>query len=661
MAMKESVARGARRGRGGLVLGLMLLALPLVFLAWWPHATRDGRTPIEPVVESPSGALAPAVGLTPGGAPKRVAVEIARSQSTESPPGVAPSTPTQEEASAAPQLSPLRFLLVDEAKGEPLSNFSMRVEGHVDGQELLVSDEAGRVESKLEYPLGSITLLALDYPECPDAWAKEIELDHVELEKLDPWTTLSIAVGRSFRIRLQGALATEVESLRAALGTPNQPGEPTLTPWNSCPLRGTIREPWVRFPAAIADRFQGRVQLTVVDQIASRSGSAEVPGEASPMDGPILVILESASSLRGRVLDRAGLPVESATVTASAVPRSAQSRVWNATSAVDGSFSIPGMDAGNYEVVVGSRLTEISVERLRVEAFEVTNHDFVLTRVTTGGDVRGTILGYSEAYEDSCSVTLREVKTRFARTAYPTKTVGPDGNPVWGFEFKDLPDKEFELTLDSKKPGYYQPERMLIHPPALNLEFKADETSTRDDYGLLIGPPPDDEGWAGIDFHIRRQDGRSVAKCGIQESMIVGVDFQEGAKFDWVATSEGFIPRVGDDGDFTLRDPNAPGGRHKLRGLYTSLKLKAGWGSVYLLSDGQGPLHGATAWIEGLQVGRSDRKGRLVVEADSAPTQIEFRFRGWEPVVDRNPQPGTPAPPEDSLGYKIRLGSTARE
>jgi len=499
----------------------------------------------------------------------------------------------------------------------------------------------------------------MDYPECPLAWTRELEFDHAGLADLDPWPTLSVSVGRMFRIRLQGAVATQVADLRATLSLPKQIGEPSLTSWNSCPLRGTIRDPWVRFPAPLSDRFEGRAQLTVLDQVASRTGSVEVPAGFDSRDEPILVILESAASLSGRVLDHGGLPIAGATICASAVPRSGQSRTWNATSAVDGSYSIPGIDAGNYEVVVGSSLTEILLEKLSVKAVELTHHDFVLTRVQVGGDVRGTILGYSDDYESSCTITLREVKTRRARTAYPTKVMGPNGAHVWGFEFKDLPDTDYELTLDSKKPGYYQPDKLLVRPPAVSLEFKAEESVEREDFGLLIDSSSSDEQWSGIDFHVRKPDGTSATLLGIKESMIVGSAYPKGASFDWVATSEGFVPRVGDEGDFIQRDPLAPKSRRKLRGLYTSVDLKPGWGSVYFLTDGQAPLHGATAWIEGMVVGKSDRKGRLVVEADSPPTQIEFRYRDLDPVLDMNPQPGTPAPPEDSFGYRIRLGSTA--
>ena len=207
------------------------------------------------------------------------------------------------------------------------------------------------------------------------------------------------------------------------------------------------------------------------------------------------------------------------------------------------------------------------------------------------------------------------------------EAVEQDDGVVFRFEFPDVPEGEYNLTLSSLGNYRWAPTSMLVVPPVEGLEFlrfDMDEALPLE-FEVLDAESKDFVlGFEARHIKISDSDEQGVL---LHTGPLEGEQFPLDQPFLWSVEADGYATAYGDESVFEMRD-----GKRVAR-----IELVPGWSRRFLVMGGERgsrprPLPGADVYLDGEFQGRTGPGGGLVVFLAEAPSEVEVRYLDWQPL-----------------------------
>ncbi len=415
--------------------------------------------------------------------------------------------------------------------------------------------------------------------------------------------------------------------------------------------------PWIRYDNPVQQRTPSDCLLEVENFEGTLRGSAKVATTIGIHPGVLLIEIDrELAGITGRVVDENQKPRGNTQVIA--VPRSAgitnEERWPSAGTDGDGYYHLRGLTPGAYWLHASPRRGE-EPRTIAFDAGAGENHapDIVIPAEKLVGAIEGLLKSSVQDHPEAV-VRLRAVD---GRTFDKFDIVDPEQQgrlvqnqqrlgrgmpmePVGFFEFQQVPEGEYEITVSSNDGVRWTPTPLRVRPPVKDLEI------FRDDAGKTWQPR--------FDVRDAASDGR-VANAHVQlvrderwtsdviptawlERNPAEPRFVEGSRFRWNVFAQGYGLASGTQDDF--------GGTEEFRPL--TVRLSRGYGVRYVMRDVRGRLGGlGDGWAEqfaaselppvagveviadGVRAATSDENGFAVVSLPLKPHHVEFRAPGW--------------------------------
>ncbi len=205
----------------------------------------------------------------------------------------------------------------------------------------------------------------------------------------------------------------------------------------------------------------------------------------------------------------------------------------------------------------------------------------------------------------------------------------PDVNGAFTleFEFKDLEEGEYVLTLSALGSRRWAPVSVHVTPPAsgitftrydkdprLPLEFDVSDATTGDKI----------EAFQTRNVQLTPSDDNGVF---LQTGPLDVNAFTVDGRFQWSLWADGYAPAFGDETAFVRTGDKR----------VADVRLQRGWSTKLLVLARDPVAHqvaGARVSVDGHVVGATGVDGMLVVRAASEPTTLQVEWPGWHCVSD---------------------------
>ena len=316
--------------------------------------------------------------------------------------------------------------------------------------------------------------------------------------------------------------------------------------------------------------------------------------------------------VHGIVLDRRGQALRGAEI--ELVPRGDALRLARGLSRQGGEFRVDNLQPGEHVLHVRRGLETCAFE---IDVRRGPNELGPLRTALSdeAGEINGRLL--AEDGEPEGLLMLQRVgDERGVVSAEEARTLRSTGET--SFRFEGVPPGEYRLRLLAADGRRYEPDELLVSPPATGIEFRA------------VG--------AGALFSLRALDGNgeeldTFGLARLRGQWLCALDPVPHEHVDaWVLLSPGRRPRRGGvPAQGELRLALEPG--HGQAYLFS----EAGFDAVFANGGGvRGRvLAGVEVWADGRRVARSDEDGLALVDLERAPGTVEFRLRGWRTFQER--------------------------
>lgn len=360
----------------------------------------------------------------------------------------------------------------------------------------------------------------------------------------------------------------------------------------------------------------------------------EVPSPAVPAERerpaaapPRQAAHRPAVTLRGRVIDvESSQPVPGCLVACTHADGALQ-----AASDSQGAFRlrVPAGVSATLSVVASPegwlvRESELAIDTERAALAEIT---FFAQRwpPPVAGPVRGWLRSERGSWEGnhleySQSISLDLVSSGQPRIMLRAQIEELEGQLV--FEFSDVPRGEYELTLSSLDHFRWTPTSVLVSPPAESIEFVRLDADRTVDLEFVV---TDAESGARIEefelFHIRQTVSEENGIL-MQVGPLNPKGFPLDSELSWSVEADGYAPAFGDERSFQVHDGK----------WVAEVRLRRGWAARFQVigrDPSMRPLAGALLFLDGDEIGGTDRFGAIHAAREEAPESIEFRYRDW--------------------------------
>ncbi|NOT31350.1 MAG: hypothetical protein HOP15_12965 [Planctomycetes bacterium] len=395
--------------------------------------------------------------------------------------------------------------------------------------------------------------------------------------------------------------------------------------------RGSVRA-WIKDPASGELLVRHEAEFD-----PERAGEWLVPvpsaAPAQPARGeePAKERAEEGTTVRGRVLDLAALPVANAVV--KVFPLGAPGEVRHGDTDSSGEFTLPLVPGAHRLIVQGRFATSTA---LLVAAQGANDAGVILLpAAASAGDLRGRLVADSDEGDPFAFLVLRELASgRELGATSDWELFAGEKDGISAFAIKGVPPGEYELEVVGLDGREYEPESLRVSPPAEGLEFRA------------RGPAP-----VGVVFVARDElSGQPVESflllVRIHGQWVgdLGSEAPSRAFDRWAVHADGYRPAQGDfTGARVVRDEE---GREHLE---LEVALGRGLGGAVLFKDLESDrlvapgfegfldpgLDDVQVLADGQVVARSDPSGLAVFVLARAPERLEFVRPGWRVASDR--------------------------
>lgn len=405
--------------------------------------------------------------------------------------------------------------------------------------------------------------------------------------------------------------------------------------------RGTVRA-FVRDPVSGATLARHEARF---DPEAAGAWLVPVAERERRADRPV-AHEEGDTWLHGRVVDLAARPVADAMV--KGIPLDGRGEMAAVPTADSGEFELTGLEPGRHRLLVQGRFA--SAAPLELVLLEGPNEagTMVLPARPVAGAIEGRLVAEDGDQDLFGALLLRDLESGKERVETTDFGLFEPHAVEEGqaFVFRDVPAGRYELSLVALDGRLYEPEQMLVEPPASELEFRAQGPNTK---GFRLRAYARESGEALGFFYAVRLHGQWFG-----DDTAAGKDEEMPWPVPWIVWAEGRRPVRG--------GPPEPRG-DETEPLSIDVALERGHGEVLLFKDVASDrllahdfgaevapgLPGVSVWSEGLSIGTSDADGLLLVDLPSDPGELEFRHPGWRVLA------------EDRLEGGIRLVQLVRE
>lgn len=395
--------------------------------------------------------------------------------------------------------------------------------------------------------------------------------------------------------------------------------------------RGSVRA-WVKDPASGELLVRHEAEFD-----PERAGEWLVPvpsaAPARPARGeePAKERAEEGTSVRGRVIDLAALPVANALV--KVIPLGAPGEVRHGDTDPSGGFALPLVPGAHRLIVQGRFATSAAFEFVAVEGANDAG-TILLPAAASAGDLRGRLVADRDEDEPFAFLVLRELaRGRELVVTSEWERFWGEKDGISAFAIEGVPPGDYELEVVGVDGREYEPEVLRVSPPAEGLEFRA------------RGPAPVEVVLVVRD-ELSGQPVESFSSLGRIHGHWVGdLDAELSRAFDrWAIQADGYRPAQGDFTDGRMV-ADEEGREH----IELEVALRRGLGGAVLFKDLESDrlvapeLDGfLTAGLADVQVradgevvARSDPSGLAVFSLLRAPERLEFVRPGWRVASDR--------------------------
>jgi len=534
--------------------------------------------------------------------------------------------------------APVHLLLVDQRTAEPVGDFSVEIRSLGGIEERTSSDPAGELRSATAFAPGALRAVLYDLPRDDAPTGLAVPFEHAGLEQAQA-LELAIPIGPTYRVELKGAGGVPLEWLGARLRLAGEALR-SADAEHLVPLRPGPPS-WVRFGRGAARPGADAAHWTL--EVQSRDGLWR---GAAPVDSvvgiyPEVVSIELApcALLKGRATF-AGRGVSGVEVALRKEDDAGVLRVDR--SSKDGTFEVRWLAPGAYALTATSAAYARVEARVLVERGGLLRHDLTLAPKPIAGTVSGRLTsltgGFGPAGSDpggegvrrSLRISLRATDgAGSSRATYPLwEEVA--GRRVGRFEFRDVPEGEYELSPARYHNWSWEPERVVLTAPREGIEFVLQDAAEAADLALVATDATTGGALDGLRLHFSSARG-PLTFDGLRSGAVFLQEWPDDLAFEWILERDGYAPARGD------ATGAAPGAGQGPRRRTIEAALERGWGTTLVVVGldqraAERPLAGVRVLVDGDEAGVSDERGQLVLCRAARPARIAVEAPGWRPA-----------------------------
>jgi hypothetical protein len=356
--------------------------------------------------------------------------------------------------------------------------------------------------------------------------------------------------------------------------------------------------------------------------------------------------MESAGSVAGLVSSAQGEPLSDALVVLGRA-RADGSMEWQrrVRTDADGTYALGGVEPGAYQVRASESSHAPETVDLNVPRRSETRRDFQLDPLPIAGDVSGAIRSRTGTYRNPILLWLHGEGSRRDGTV---KWEREGVEWVGRFSFEDLPHGEYTLFAQAMLGEKMEPASVRVTPPDSSVALTVLDQAQPDPIAFTVIDAATREPLPSFEVRLWNDEtmGFYVTLPSVHQNERLGTLLPEGSS--WMVRVGGYQLASGDDADLLPAEIDGEPVR------MAHLELEAGWGARFLVKGPDGPLEGATLFLDGIERATTDERGFAIGNAPAKPATAAVLYRDWV-VTGGAVDPVTGALAEGGLATVIEL------
>lgn len=513
--------------------------------------------------------------------------------------------------------------LIDAGTDEALPHYLLEMATSDAGVIEARTDAAGRFELALPRGVSPTELRFVDHRGIDEYFVQVRTAAKLDLPREGEEWQLRVRVGPTYRLDL-AVPPDRLGAHRALVLNADQLYElrEGFEGWATTPIREGPPT-WIRFPERPFTQEAGPWRVFVVSRDGLGWGrSDEITSVEGIYPGIVPVRLQQAGRLVGRVLDQDGQGIAGVQLfllpPVSDAPPAAGAWFPGDKSDVTGRYLFEWLPPGEYVLRPSPKRHEPMELTVEILAGRTVEQDLVLDALESAGSIRGRVVSRSGRYDGWVYVGLRS-KTSPGKMFDTRPKLERDGERlVAEFEFDDLPQGEYEMTVQAGSLMQVTPASLTVRPPADGLEFVIEDAGPLVKFGFHTFDALTGERIP--EFELYYSASRTLTTISGGEWGTAAIDWVPADKaFFWAITAKGYAPAYGDQDSF--------GGDGSLR--FAEVQLERGWGVQFNIHGRDGSLAGVTVLLDGQEAGISDAGGIVRVRSAEPPQRVQFQYRDW--------------------------------
>lgn len=527
------------------------------------------------------------------------------------------STGTSSDRSRPGIFGHLEGLVVDEASGDPVPEFAIRISNSDRWEEVVVSDAQGRFTTRTELAAGTYSAFSLDHPDREDfrfkhRWAhiQGDDTQRIEFVPGAPPIVLEFQMGSAYRLDLVLPEGVEAIGLDAFLQSPGDR-------WTASTIT-RVRDgehPWVRFRTPVPTNANAATwtRLRVASQDGTYVGEATVPVISTLEEGPFRVELRVTAALDLQIVQENGHPPPSYQVRLEDAFGQVHSPMSSGDLRDDGiDHRYRGVPSGQYRLLVDSPGFEPIDEWIDLVGPRI-HHRVIRMHEPDGAlDISGTFVTRSGRLRRDLGVRVVPVDGGLPRSA-ATARIEVDGVTVQGFQLGGLAPGRYRVIPAHSQLYRVTPPEIQVSESAADLSFTLEDEVPSASVKLEVVDQDSGDPLGSATFHLV-YPGSAGREFQAHRGVVELHGLPEGAAFTWTLTGPGYRSILGTERD--LATGVGP--------LTWELALQRGFGGLVRIVDGVGkPVAGRRVLGDGLSLGTTDAEGRLLISTERAPDALE--------------------------------------